>query len=305
MSEPVVRARGWCITINNACPEDEQALLDGDYDFLIYQHEEGDEGTPHIQAYVYKKDKLTFGAVKSYCERGHIEVARGSVQSNIDYCSKNEGRLDGPYEWGQRPSQGKRTDLQNITVMLRSGKTVEEVLLSEDCKFVRVEQYVNRIDNLLGDRRLPERPPEVNIFWGASGSGKTRRVYGTFASEQIFSAEFNAGVKWFDGYTRQPCILLDDWPLEHADDSGLYHFLLKLTDRFPLRVQIKGGWVSLNHSSIFITSNHPPASWFGGSGLRALARRITHIKHFGCQSQGTFYCTHNVSHPYNQLQNTN
>ena len=47
-------------------------------------------GTPHLQGYVQFEKQLHFAKAKSYLPEGcHIEAAKGSYDSNKDYCSKD------------------------------------------------------------------------------------------------------------------------------------------------------------------------------------------------------------------------
>lgn len=284
------RARAWCITINNPTEEDHDNLTGLDYDYLIYQIEQGESGTVHIQAYVYSKNKLCFTHLREELPGAHLEIARGSIQSNVDYCSKSDTRLDGPYTFGIKPEQGRRTDLQNITVSIKSGASIRDVLLSDDCKHIRHEKFIYRIANLLGTPRTRSESTEVYILWGEPGVGKTRPVYDYF-EDSVYQVPYVHGSRWYDGYTSQQCLLYDDWPVHLDDRDGIYNHLLAVTDRYPVMLPIKGGFVSLNKCVVVFTSNFCPASWFNGVGLRALERRIKKIIHVGCID---VVCSHNV-----------
>lgn len=281
------RARAYCITINNPHREEEK-LLALPFKYLIFQYEEGEAGTPHIQAYVHFESSVAFSTVKKGLPTAHIEAAKGTPASNVAYCSKEEGRIAGPYEHGERPFMGKRTDLQEISLMLQAGASVRDVLCVNNHKHVRHIQYVNIIDNLLGNPKDRSEETDVYIYWGASGTGKTRKVFDDYKS--VYKCLYNKGVKWFNGYTRQDCILLDDWPFEL--DPETYHFLLDLTDRYPSQQQTKGGFITINKSSVVLTSNASPCNWFKGAGLQSLTRRVKQIVHFGCTNVGP--CQHDV-----------
>ena len=91
------RARRWVFTINNFTEDDENAVLAleqrDEVVSVIAEHEEGKEGTPHIQGYVVF-DKAIYGNTveKLLGGRAWLSVARGSTKANIEYCSK-EGRI--------------------------------------------------------------------------------------------------------------------------------------------------------------------------------------------------------------------
>jgi len=67
-------------------------------------------------------------------------------------------------------------------------------------------------------------------------------------------------------------ILFDDF------NGGMkYTQMLRFCDGYRLQVQTKGGFVTLNHRRIIITSNHPPEEWYKPDvqgKAEALLRRI-------------------------------
>lgn len=72
-------------------------------------------------------------------------------------------------------------------------------------------------------------------------------------------AEFNeepfilTGGKWFDGYTGQKMIIIDD--LDKYTAHVLAHSLKLWSDRYPVTAEIKGGTLPLQHRVIVVTSN--------------------------------------------------
>lgn len=105
-----IRARGWSFTINNDTDEDLDNVMDLNSDYLIFGFEKGKDGTKHIQGYVYFENARSFDSVKKMIPRAHLEISRGSPQQNYEYCIK-EGDF---YEFGDRPIQGERTDINEI-----------------------------------------------------------------------------------------------------------------------------------------------------------------------------------------------
>lgn len=86
------------------------------------------------------------------------------------------------------------------------------------------------------------------------------------------------GSIWFDGYQGEDIVLIDDF-------YGWlpWTFLLKLLDRYPLRVQTKFGVVPFRSKIVYITSNVHPDKWYSyGENMvyEALRRRIDTITHF-------------------------
>jgi len=100
---PQLRARAWCFTVNNDTFEDLSLLLDADFQYLIIGCEVGEQGTPHLQGYIYFTNARSQNSVKKILPRAHLLVAKGSPNSNYDYCSK-DGSF---YEFGDKPLQGR------------------------------------------------------------------------------------------------------------------------------------------------------------------------------------------------------
>lgn len=115
------------------------------------------------------------------------------------------------------------------------------------------------------------------VYWGRTGAGKTRSVYDNLPS--LDSLFVYAGSGWFDGYDGQPIVLFDDFGGHEFKIS----YLLKLLDRYPIRVPVKGGFVHWAPQEIYITSNIDPHNWYSNANpehVRALLRRITLIHEF-------------------------
>ncbi len=105
-----VQSRRWCLTLNN--PEnyctngrditlkelfDHKACKDLGLRYAIYQLEQGDEGTPHVQAYCEFKRPTRFNAVNGIFDKlGYWSAAEKPREACIRYCSKKESHVSGP-----------------------------------------------------------------------------------------------------------------------------------------------------------------------------------------------------------------
>ena len=100
----------------------------------------------------------------------------------------------------------------------------------------------------------PFSTPEVRgeWHWGVSGAGKTHHTHTAYPDHYI--KEQN---KWFDGYTGQKVIVLQD-----LDTPILGHFLKIWADRFPCTGETKGGHLNLQHEKFIVTSNFSPQTLF-------------------------------------------
>lgn len=119
---------------------------------------------------------------------------------------------------------------------------------------------------------------KVYVFWGPTGSGKTRLVHRMFPGVYVCSSDDG---QWFDGYLGDENALFDDF----NGHSVPITLLLKLCDRYPLRVPIKGGFVQWRPRRLFFTSNICPDNWYldaNPENRRALWRRVDCIREFPC-----------------------
>lgn len=86
-------------------------------------------------------------------------------------------------------------------------------------------------------------------------------------------------LKWFDGYSGQQNAIIDDF----REDFCSFSFLLRVLDRYPLKVAVKGSFVEWNPTTIYITCPHSPAELYAyktPADLAQLTRRITTIRRF-------------------------
>lgn len=105
---PTPQGTWWCFTLNN--PGEYRPAFDKHIaQYLCYQLEQGSKGTPHLQGVVQFLDrKTTFRKAKlAIGDKAHLEPMRAKdPQDAINYCKKEEGRLEGPWEYGEYLKKG-------------------------------------------------------------------------------------------------------------------------------------------------------------------------------------------------------
>lgn len=264
-----------------------------DMNFLLFQVERGREGHIHLQGCVQFKKKIRLTGAKKIMDKGwiHMEVMRGSVDQAIEYCSKSDTKLAGPWSWGNKISgQGARTDLAAAAAAIRSGKTRKQVAEEFPTEVIRygrgLEQYRTAITPVERERDI-----ETLWIWGPTGVGKTHKAFmGVDDVEKIFRVEEEG--KWWDGYDGQKIIMFDDF-MGQVPIGKMLNYL----DKWPLQVPVKGAFVRAQWNRVVITSNFPPEECYmkkhmgmDGRGewqedtlapatRAALMRRITMIVH--------------------------
>lgn len=90
VKKTISQSKSWCFTLNNYC---EQDIIDLKEFFkikckkFIFGRERGEQGTPHLQGYIYlyiKARPIEFKLNKKI----HWEKCKGTEEQNIIYCSK-------------------------------------------------------------------------------------------------------------------------------------------------------------------------------------------------------------------------
>ena len=269
------KSRNWCFTVNN--PEYEREVLFeklGNFKYAIIGKEVGEvEGTPHYQCYVDFTNPRVLGGLKKIDQRIHWEPRRGTWEQAVNYCKK-EG------DWVERGTpqvgQGTRTDIISITDRLRDGKSDKEILEEFGDKALRMMGCVSRGRAALCEQ-LRNWPMDVRIYCGPPGSGKSRAVWEEFGIENVYPKMVG---KWWDGYLGQTCVLIDDFDPDNCFDI-MFDFYLKLLDRYPMRIEYKGGSCNFYSHTIIFTSNFHWDDWFVNKGNRsAFFRRVSEYRWF-------------------------
>lgn len=100
--------------------------------YHIYQIEECPKtGKKHMQGYVEFTEKVSMKFIKEIfgCSSMHLEPRKGSQGDAINYCKKEESRVNGPYVYGNKKRPGNRSDLDSIVDAIESNMTSKEILM--------------------------------------------------------------------------------------------------------------------------------------------------------------------------------
>lgn len=284
------QGRRWCFTLNNPTDAEQVQDLWGDWPRVqggICQLEQGENGTPHYQGYVVFTGSTRLTAVKKLLDRAHWEVARGDGADNKKYCSKEEGRLQGPWSFGDlADKERQRSDWISLQKDVEGGATDRELAINH------FRLYVCNRNGIDAIRRLfqPERNyrTELIVLVGPPGSGKS------WLAEQLGGEDcyWHQGGQWWDDYSGQRVAVLEEF-------RGTIPFrqLLVLADRYPCKVEIKGGMRNFVSHTLIITSNIRPEGWYDstkpGITPEAIYRRISQFVYL---SRDEDECFHSVGY---------
>jgi len=271
--------------------------------------------TPHLQGYIFMKTMKTLAQMKTFFSQPlpwakngndvvpiyeemlepfirsvqtvpHLEVAKGTPQQNKDYCSKAEGpEPEGGrrfIEFGSLPQKGERKDIKKEDELDECADAIVEGTLSaSDCAltypslYVRHNKGLNALQSALIKPRSGSVDPVVHWWFGATGTGKSRKAHQDFP-EAYWKMEGN---HWWDGYFGQSVVVIDDYRTSCCP----FQQLLRWLDRYPMMVEFKGGSVNLAATTFVITTPlRPEVTWSlrTEEALGQLLRRISSILEF-------------------------
>jgi len=242
------RSRSWCFTLNNPPNGTSHPIPQFDNQrFRVYQLEQGTQETPHLQGYVYYEFNRSFKQVKKDLPAAHWEQAKGSTDQNVAYCTKEDGRLDGPWTEGEKPSQGSRTDLATAAELAKKRKFKE----IDPTLYIKYHRGIQAYSLLSMSPRTDK--PTVYWLYGKTGTGKSKLALelGDIHQTDVY---FKPAGQWWDGYYQQGIVVIDDI----RNEDYPFSMLLRILDRYPMQAPVKGGFVPINSNIIVITCPDTP-----------------------------------------------
>jgi len=296
-------SRNWCFTLNN--PSSDILLASWtQVKFLCAVLETGASGTPHFQGYMELKTSRTLSQVKAiFLGDPHLEMRISTKKAALSYvlktmkegyrtstefvtsCTSEGFRSISPIPgWNQleyppviifgfegtwkelfdscaeRISVAKR--LEQVRLQLQEGAGQLEIADNDFELWVKYNKAFQHYALLQSKPR--DFKTKVIVVQGPTGTGKSR-----YALDFDPSGYWKPRNQWWDGYNGQNTVVLDEF-------YGWLQFdqLLRLCDRYPLNVEIKGGTVNFSSETIIITTNKHPRDWYNNVYFDAFVRRV-------------------------------
>jgi hypothetical protein len=247
--------RRYCWTENNpeVFPYD-QTSFPSWVRYAVYQLEQGETGTPHVQGYMELNKPQRMAALKKWLPRAHFEPARTDKEYNIAYCTKPGGRLDGPYTYGVLIEGKENGDLKSVLAEISKGKSVDDVIsenpelyskhrgvmkkartayfyqrFCDENKELELRPWQREVLELL--KKDPDRRSVIWIHGSKGGEGKTTFMKYLVAAHGAFMANGgrNEDIAYAYDFQRIVCI---DFPrasplrydlIEHLKDGVLFN----------------------------------------------------------------------------------
>jgi len=278
-------AKNWCFTINNY--SDVEAMKVGelatsaDAQYLVYQIERGESGTEHLQGYVQMKKRKTLAVMKRLLgDRTHLEMAKGTPIQNKEYCTKEDTRVYGPFEYGEmKGGAGRRSDLTDFVSRVKSGPISEKEVIEEYGELVaKYPRFVDRVQRLYSEptrEALVPRPGwqmdlclvlngpvdkrKVIWYWEHSGNvGKSYFALNYSSSDGRFGYVVTGGrhADIFYAYKNEPVIFFD-WARDQ-EESFPYRVVEAFKNGYFLNTKYESVARRFAVPHVVIFSNFPP-----------------------------------------------
>ena len=168
-----------------------------------------------------------------------------------------------------KPKRPKKLDA--LKQAIDDGQSIQQLY---DEHFSTMIQYRQGINDYIQHKRSTRRTQQTKVIWiyGPTGTGKSKIAYDY--DNEAYYKDLSDG-KWWNSYEQQPTVIFDDL----RKDTFKFHELLRLFDRYPLKVQTKGSMTEFNSNTIIVTANQHWKDMYANrqdEDLAQLARRITH-----------------------------
>jgi hypothetical protein len=315
--------RRYLFTLNNPTElELNQMMLfvntNDQFRFLVFQGEYAETGTPHLQGYLEIQKNQRMSWFKSnFSERAHFEVANGTSEQNIHYCTKPVVHPNGIpcmckhclknreslSNWRPAESHGTpASDIvgngmwESVQIMVSGGATDKEITdmlptMIGNLSKLRDYRHMLKCEQMANPTcKSPEfqwRPIRAIWITGLSGSGKSQAVRTAFPLAYPVSEEHP-----FDEYANQQVVLWDDFDPRRIK----FKTLLRYLDKYPVQLdcRYRAKWACYN--DFFFTHTGTLASVYPDLDPKdfvQLSRRINVVQLFvictKCGAQAKFY----------------
>lgn len=251
------KIRHYVFTWNNY-PDDYLGILQTFFisrcTYLLFAPEVGEQGTPHLQGYFYFKNQMSMSAVnKKFDNKLFLATPHGDIDQQVAY-------IIGPYtkddkhkpfnpdavEWGVRPMSQKRKGEAGRAAIKARWKLAKAGKFEElPPEQIKIYEYIYRKQH-----EVTDRDNLTNYFiYGNSGCGKSRSARKKFPD--LYSKPMS---KWWDGYTNQSAVLLDDIEPSHMKFIG--YFLKIWLDHYKFNAEMKGSCLIIRPPIMIITSQY-------------------------------------------------
>lgn len=268
-------AKCFCFTLHVQVGEDgvpdKRPQLTHEMDYICAQLELcPTTGKHHWQGYVEMRERQQLSFMKTQIDNtAHFEPRRGTQAQAIAYTKKVESAVPNTWFEDGIPHAPDAANMLNAAIdAVKAGSTMRQLAQSHTKTTVLYHRGLKETLKLLQEEPPTFRKVECFLYYGAAGTGKTRK-----AIEENPDAFIKPEGEWYDGLPPLcQCLILDDFY-----GNIKFHVLLRILDGYKLQVPVKGGFEWAHWTKVIITSNVHRDAWYPNvpqDVKAALKRRI-------------------------------
>lgn len=261
----------------------------GTFKYSCFQIEKGDNcDTVHIQGFIVFKNPMHWTTFKNNFPCSHFNKCISTNTNCRKYCTKEDTRIDGPYESGEFAEERSRTDIKQFLDMVKLGTDDEELQTLFPSLYLREFTKLEKIRNksIFKDYKTKYRKMEVIYIYGPPRIGKTSYINKLYGYGNYYTVTtYNKGP--FDNYTGEKIIVFDEYESQIKISE-----MNMLIDGHPVQLpcRFENKWAC--YDKVYIISNSPLNEQYNSDFIKPVQReafqsRITKIIRF--DSQGNMH----------------
>lgn len=218
-------------------------------------------GRQHHQGWIVFKNQIatstkSLGNIGKILGNAHVEPMWGTLKQNAVYCSKESDLC----KFGDEPKQGDRNDLKEVMRRIRDRETTaDEILIDDPGYYHMYGRTLERAEDVVMRKRFRTEMTKGIWLYGNTGAGKSHVAFDGFDPENGYVKALTGNeAKWWDGYTGQETVILN----EFRGEIG-YGELLSLVDKWPVSVPRRNREPApfLAKRVIITSALHPQEVW--------------------------------------------
>lgn len=240
----------------------------------------------HWQGYIVWKSAKTISSCSKKLKCS-VFIAEGNIEHQLDYIRGpyNKDGKSKPFnpdwkEFGERPEQGKRTDLNEIKDdILNDRLCVNDIILENPILYHQYGRTLDKIEDLRLRQKFRTEMTECIWYYGPTGVGKSHKAFEDYSPDTHYVwPKDGHGTGWWDKYTQQDIVIFNDFRGEIP-----YNDLLQIIDKWPYDVRRRGREpMPFTSKRIIITSSLPPEKIYhyrdDEDKIEQLLRRVKIVK---------------------------
>lgn len=261
--------------------------------YACVSEEVGEQGTPHIHAFVVYENPKALSTMKKLINEAHWDICRGSCADNRDYVFKHgkwastekaTTSIPGTQrEMGTLPEERScsKPELQILYELINEGMSNYDII-SQFPEYMFDITHIDRCRLVLKQEeyRNSWRSLDTTYIYGKTGSGKSRYVMETYGYENVF--RITDYLHPFDTYNGEEVIAFEEF-----NSSIRIQDMLNYLDGYPLKLPARYSDKQACFTKVFILTNlalekqYPNVQEESKEVWNAFLRRINKVLVYG------------------------